>query len=85
MAGFIALAASGKLTTVLFWILAGLAGTVIMAGGYLLAETLFYGGFATAVTEILFNVAQGAAGAIGGALIAVAVKRGYPPLARLRW
>jgi uncharacterized membrane protein len=85
VAGLIALAASGKASTVLLWILAGLAGTAVMAGGYLLAETLFYGGFATAFTEVVFNVAQGVAGAVGGALIAVAVKRGYPPLSRLRW
>jgi len=85
VAGLIALAAAGKLSTVVFWVLAAIAGTAVMAGGYLAAETLFYGGFATAATEIVFNVAQGAAGAIGGALIAVAVRRGYPPLTRLRW
>ncbi len=85
LAGLIALGASGKASSIILWVLAGLAGTVLMAGGYLLAETLFYGGFATAATEIVFNVAQGAVGAIGGGLLAVAVRRAYPPLARLRW
>jgi uncharacterized membrane protein len=85
VAGLIALGASGKGASVIRWILAGLAGTVLMAGGYLLAETLFYGGFATATTEIVFNLAQGAVGAIGGALLATAVRRAYPPLTRLKW
>jgi uncharacterized membrane protein len=71
--------------SVLLWIIAGLCGTVIMAGGYLLAETLFYGGFAKAVTEVVFNVAQSLTGAVGGVLLTVAVRRAYPPVSRLRW
>lgn len=67
------------------WVLAGAVGTVVMAGGYLAAETLFYGGFAKAVTEILFNIAQSIVGAVGGGLLALAVRKGYPPVQRLRW
>jgi uncharacterized membrane protein len=67
------------------WVLAGAVGTVVMAGGYLAAETLFYGGFAKAVTEILFNIAQSVVGAVGGGLLAMAVRKGYPPVQRLRW
>ena len=85
LAGLIAMAASGRTSVVVLWVLAGLVGTVTMAGGYLVAETLFYGGFATATTEIVFNVAQGAVGAVGGALLAFAVRRAYPPFTRLRW
>ncbi len=69
----------------LSWVLAGIAGTVVMAGGYLAAETLFYGGFAKAVTEVLFNIAQSIVGAVGGGLLATAVRRAYPPVQRLRW
>jgi len=71
--------------SLLLWIVAGLCGTVIMAGGYLLAETLFYGGPAKAVTEVVFNVAQSLTGAVGGVLLTVAVRRAYPPVHRLRW
>ncbi len=85
LAGLIAWAASGKALTVVLWILAGIVGVVVMTGGYLLAETLFYGGYATAATEVVFNVAQSAVGAAAGALLAVAVRRAYPPLSRLRW
>ena len=85
IAGIIALAAKGRISTVIFWILAGIAGTAMMTGGYLLAETLFYGGFPKAVTEVVFNMAQGAVGAVGGALLTIAVRRAYPPLQRLRW
>jgi len=85
LAGLIVMGASGTASTTILWVLAGAVGTATMAGGYLLAETLFYGGFATASTEIVFNLAQGAVGAIGGALLAVAVRRAYPPLSRLRW
>jgi uncharacterized membrane protein len=84
VAGLIALAARGRLTVV-FWAIAGIAATGIVAGGYLLAETLFYGGFSKAVFEVLPNCAQGAAGAIGGALLTVAIRRAYPPVQRLRW
>jgi uncharacterized membrane protein len=72
-------------TRALFWVLAGAVGTVVMAGGYLAAETLFYGGFAKAVTEVLFNIAQSVVGAVGGGLLALAVRRAYPPVQRLRW
>jgi uncharacterized membrane protein len=85
LAGLIAWAASGRVLTVILWILAGVTGVVVMTGGYLLAETLFYGGYATATTEIVFNVAQSGVGAVAGALLAIAVRRAYPPLARLRW
>ena len=85
LAGLIALTAKGRISTVIFWVLAGIVGTALMAGGYYLAETLFYGGIAKARTEVIFNVAQGAVGAIGGALLAATVRRAYPPLHRLRW
>ncbi len=69
----------------LSWLLAGVVGTVILAGGYFLAEVLFFGGPGKAITEVLPNVAQGVVGAIGGALLTVAVRRAYPPVQSLRW
>ena len=85
LAGFLAAAWGKRSFAVVSWILAGIIGTIVMAGGYLVLEILFYGGFAKAVTEIPFNVAQSAVGAVGGALLTVAVRRAYPPVERLRW
>lgn len=85
LAGLIAAGGAKKTASIVLWIIAGLCGTIIMAGGYLLAETLFYGGFAKAVTEIPFNIAQSIVGVVCGALLTIAVRRAYPPVQRLRW
>ncbi len=85
LAGLIALIGRGNRPPVLSWILAGICGTIVMVGGYLAAETLFYGGLAKAVTEVVFNLAQSIVGVVGGGLLAVAVRRGYPPVERMRW
>ena len=85
LAGLIASIGRKDRISLASWILAAVCGTVVMAGGYLGAETLFYGGFAKAMTEVLVNVAQSTVGAVGGALLAVAVRRAYPPVQMLRW
>ena len=82
-----AIAAAGKKgpREIVLWIIAGAAGIILVAGGYFLAEVVFFGGPATAVTEVLPNVAQGGIGAVGGALLTAAVRRAYPPVQGLRW
>jgi uncharacterized membrane protein len=85
LAGLVASAGARRAAPVVLWILAGACGTVVMTGGYLLAETLFYGGFALALTEVPFNLAQSVVGVVGGSLLTVAVRRAYPPMRRLRW
>jgi len=85
LAGLIASIGRGSRPPVVSWIFAGICGTIVMAGGYLAAETLLYGGFAKAVTEVVVNLAQSIVGALGGGLLAVAVRRAYPPIERLRW
>ncbi len=85
VAGFIAASASKQPGRTLAWILSGVVGTILLAGGYFLAEVLFFGGPGKAITEVLPNAAQGIVGAVGGALLTLAVKRAYPPVQALRW
>jgi uncharacterized membrane protein len=85
LAGIIASAGFTRKWEPLFWIAAGAVGVIVMVGGYFLAETVFFGGPATALTEVLFNVGQAVIGAVGGALLALAVKKAYPPISTLRW
>jgi uncharacterized membrane protein len=85
LAGLIAMAAGRERPSVVLWVLAGIAGTAVVVGGYLASESLFYVTFEAALTEVPTNLVQGAVGAAVGALLAVAVRRAYPPIARLRW
>lgn len=66
------------------WILAGLSGTVIMAGLYLLAGS-FMVGFGAAVVELPGNLLQNGAGLLIGIPVTLAVAKAYPPLAMYRW
>ncbi len=65
-------------------VLAFVGGTVVMAGGYLLAET-FIVGFGAALVELPGNVLQNVAGIIGGVPLTIALKKAYPPIGGLRW
>jgi uncharacterized membrane protein len=85
VAGLIAVAARKDRMRVLWWAIAGAVGTVLMAGGYFLAEVVFFGGPGKAVTEVLPNIAQAVVGAVGGALLTIAVRRAYPPIQGMRW
>jgi uncharacterized membrane protein len=84
-AGFIAAAGLNRRGEPLAWVFAAIAGIVVLMGGYFAAEILFFGGFATALTEVLPNLGQGVTGAVGGALLCLAVRRAYPPVQALRW
>ncbi len=84
-AGLIASAVFSRKMEPLAWIIAGIVGVIIMVGGYFLAETVFFGGPATAVTEVFANAGQSVIGAVGGALLALAVRKAYPPISTLRW
>jgi uncharacterized membrane protein len=85
VAGLIAMSVRGRGMSILLWVLGGLAGIVIMVGGYFLAESLIYVGIDLAKVEIPINIVQSGVGAVGGALLCVAVRRAYPPVSRLRW
>jgi uncharacterized membrane protein len=66
------------------WVCAGAAGTVIMAGLYLLAGS-FMVGFAAAVVELPGNILQNVAGLLIGIPVSYAVLKAYPPLRSYRW
>jgi uncharacterized membrane protein len=84
-AGLIASSAYGKPAEPVMWVLAGVCGAAIVIGGYFAAQVLFFGGPGIAVTEMIPNSVQAGVGAVGGALLAVAVRRAYPPIQGLRW
>ncbi len=69
---------------VLAIVLAFLAGTVILCGGYLIAEIFMYG-FGAAIVEVLPNVGQSLVGMIGAIPLTLAVRKAYPPVRNLRW
>lgn len=85
LAGAIASVGFSRKIEPLTWIAAGVAGLVVMVGGYFLAEMAFFGGPATALTEVLTNAGQAGIGAVGGGLLALAVRKAYPPIQTLRW
>jgi uncharacterized membrane protein len=85
VAGLIASAAFARRGEAVAWVLAGIAGVVVLFAGYFAAELLFYGGWATASVEWWINIIQGTIGAVCGALLALGVRRAYPPLQGLRW
>ncbi|MCD6122747.1 MAG: ECF transporter S component [Spirochaetales bacterium] len=66
------------------WALAFIAGTVVMAGGYLLAEN-FMVGLGAALTELPGNIIQNIAGIAGGIPLALAIKKAYPPVVNFKW
>ncbi len=66
------------------WILAALAGTAILCGGYLLAQ-IFMVGFGRALVEVPMNVIQSLVGIIGGIPLTIAVRKAYPPVRNLHW
>lgn len=60
------------------------AGAIVTVGGYFIAGVFMVGPGAAAV-EIPGNILQGAAGAVGGVVLASAVKKAYPPVVNFRW
>ncbi len=66
------------------WVLAFLGGTVIMVGGYFLAE-IFMVGPGAALLEIPGNLAQNVAGMVIGLPLSLVVRRAYPPVEKLGW
>ena len=62
----------------------GLAGMIVMVVLYLLGGA-FMTGFAAAAVEVPMNILQNAVGILGGFVLSRAVKRAYPPVARLAW
>lgn len=69
---------------IITWSLAFVAGTVVMAGGYLIAE-IFMVGLGAALTELPGNIIQNIAGIAGGVPLTLAIKRAYPPVVNFKW
>jgi uncharacterized membrane protein len=67
-----------------FWVVAAVAGTVIMAGGYLVAQILMLGAGA-ALFELPWNLLQNLIGVVGAIPLTIAVRKAYPPVTELRW
>ncbi len=62
---------------------AWLAGTAAMAGMYFLGEGLVLVGWGPALAELPFNLLQCVVGGLVGIPLVGAVRRAYPPIARL--
>ena len=67
-----------------FWLLGAGAGTLVMCGGYLGAETVMTG-LGAALVELPFNLLQNAIGAAAGISLSLAVRKAYPPVLEMRW
>ena len=65
-------------------IAAGVAGMIVMAGGYLAGGFLIIGD-ATSLAQVPGNLVQGAAGVVLGILVSAAVSRAYPPVRQWKW
>ena len=73
---------SVKLPGVKGLLLSTVVGGVIVVVGYLIAGTILQG-FGAALSEVLFNTVQVAAGAIVSVPLFAAVRQAYPPILRL--
>jgi uncharacterized membrane protein len=67
-----------------FWLIAVVAGTIVMAGGYLLAQTIMLG-VGAALFELPWNLLQNLIGVVGAIPLTIAVRQAYPPVTKLRW
>jgi len=67
-----------------FWLIAAVAGTIVMAGGYLIAQILMLG-VGAALFELPWNLLQNLIGLAGAIPLTIAVRQAYPPVTRLRW
>jgi len=65
-------------------LVAGLAGIVVMVGGYYLVGGVFYG-FEPALVEIPLNLIQSSVGVILGIVVSKTVSKAYPPVRSLMW
>ena len=75
---------SNTVNLIITWTLAFIAGTVVMSGGYLIAE-YFIVGLGAALTELPGNIIQNIAGIAGGVPLPLAVKKAYPPVVNFKW
>ncbi len=66
-------------------IVAGVVGIIVMAGGYLVAESFIPPGIGPALAELPLNLVQGAVGVVLGILVSAGVTRAYPPVRQFRW
>lgn len=73
-----------KATFNLFWLIAAVVGTIVMAGGYLIAQILMLG-LGAALFELPWNLLQNLIGVVGAVPLTIAVRKAYPPVANLRW
>lgn len=63
---------------------AGVAGVLVMAGGYLAGGSILVG-FGAELEELPGNLVQSAAGIVLGIPLSLAVRRAYPPVRDLPW
>ena len=67
------------------WIVAVIGGTIVMCGGYFVAEVFMYG-IGAALAEIFpANISQNVAGVLAGIPLSLAVRKAYPPVRNFRW
>jgi uncharacterized membrane protein len=67
-----------------FWVIAVIAGTIVMAGGYFAAQILMLG-VGAALFELPWNLLQNLIGVAGAIPLTIAVRKAYPPVAGMRW
>jgi len=73
----------GRRQSVPLMLLGWLVGAIIMLSTYFAAETLWFGGLPAALTELPFNIIQNVAGGVVSIPLVFAVRRAYPPIARI--
>jgi uncharacterized membrane protein len=67
------------------WIIAVLGGTIVMCGGYFVAQ-VFMLGIGAALAELFpANISQNVAGVVAGIPLSLAVRKAYPPVRNFRW
>ena len=80
----VGLIAQARPRNLVFQLLGGVVGIVMMVGGYLLAGLILEGA-GPALTEVPGNLIQGGTGVVLGILVAAAVIRAYPPVRGWKW
>jgi uncharacterized membrane protein len=82
----IGLIVSARRDNILIQAIGGIAGILLMVGGYFVAESTIMGmGVGPALAEAPGNIVQSAVGVILGIPLAFAVSRAYPPVKHWRW
>jgi len=82
MVAFIVLKSKKITNKIIVGVFAGIAGIIIVSGGYFLGGGVLVN-FQVALVEVPMNIIQSAVGAIFGFIVSQAVRKAYPPIEEL--